>query len=139
MQDLNTRSNVQSISGPRNDLRNDPSTELPTRDPLAEFSHDFGLEVRPDPDIQDLVPSFVENRHRELAEMLVAASQNDYNLLRRSAHTWKGICRPYGFVHLETLSKLLEKAAEAEDRASVDRMLMAIKFHLERVRIIVPS
>lgn len=96
----------------------------------------YGLEVRPDPDLQDLIPSFMDNRRNELAEMERALENGDYETLRRLAHTWKGICRPYGFLQLEVLSRSLEEAAEKEDKAETKDLLSAIRDHLDKVKII---
>ncbi len=96
----------------------------------------YGLEVRPDPDLQDLIPSFMENRRNELADMERAIENKDYETLRRHAHTWKGICRPYGFLQLEVLSRSLEEAAEREDETETRALIAAIRDHLDRVKII---
>ena len=101
-----------------------------------QMTDDSALDVRPDPDLQDLIPAFLENRRHELTEILKAAAQRDYGLIGRMAHTWKGICRPYGFIHLESLSRQLEKAGEAHDQADVDQVLARIRDHLDKVRII---
>lgn len=92
--------------------------------------------VRPDRDLEDLIPSFLENRKRELAEMVAALARSDYEIVRRMAHTWKGICRPYGFVHLETLSKKLEVAGEAENAEEAKSILQQIDEYLSRVQIV---
>lgn len=95
--------------------------------------------VRPDPDLADLIPSFMQNRRNELEELKGARSRNDYEFIRRMSHTWKGICRPYGFVHLETLSKSLEEAGEREDAAEVERIMNEMASYLENVRIVYDS
>jgi HPt (histidine-containing phosphotransfer) domain-containing protein len=92
--------------------------------------------VRPDPDLADLIPSFMQNRKNELEELQQARSRNDYEFVRRMSHTWKGICRPYGFIHLETLSKSLEEAGEREDAGDVGRIMDEMASYLENVRIV---
>jgi HPt (histidine-containing phosphotransfer) domain-containing protein len=92
--------------------------------------------VRPDPDLADLIPSFMQNRKNELAELQQARSRKDYEFIRRMSHTWKGICRPYGFVHLETLSRSLEEAGGREDAAEVERIMNEMASYLENVRIV---
>lgn len=92
--------------------------------------------VRPDPDLEDLIPTFMENRRNELADIQGAVARGDFDFIRRLAHTWKGICRPYGFVHLETLSRDLEVAGENESREEVGRIASEIKSYLENVRIV---
>jgi HPt (histidine-containing phosphotransfer) domain-containing protein len=92
--------------------------------------------VRPDPDLEDLIPSFMENRKNELLDMENALGSRDFELIRRIAHTWKGISRPYGFVHLETLSKKLEASGESESHEGVGQVLAEIRDYLANVRIV---
>jgi HPt (histidine-containing phosphotransfer) domain-containing protein len=95
--------------------------------------------VRPDPDLEDLIPSFVQNRRNELVEIRSALSKKDFEAIRRTAHTWKGICRPYGFVHLETLSRSLEGAGEREDASELKGIVEEIQSYLDNVRIVYDS
>ena len=95
--------------------------------------------VRPDPDLEDLIPSFMQNRKNELVDLEQFISKNDFDGIRRMAHTWKGICRPYGFVHLETLSRSLEDAGERESRGDVETILGEMKDYLANVRIVYDS
>lgn len=92
--------------------------------------------VRPDPDLEDLIPAFLQNRKRELAEIEKALSEADFEAIRRLAHTWKGICRPYGFVHLETLSRNLESAGEGESAGRIRSLVEEIRDYLANVKVI---
>ncbi len=94
------------------------------------------LVVRPDPDLQDLIPSFMENRRNELVEIDQAIIGGDFETLRRFAHTWKGICRPYGFMQLEILSRSLEGAAERENQKEAQEMAALIRHHLDQVKVV---
>ena len=94
------------------------------------------LVVRPDPDLQDLIPSFMDNRRNELVEIENAIERGDFESLRRFAHTWKGICRPYGFLQLEILSRSLEGAAERENQQETRELAALIRRHLDQVQIV---
>ncbi|HVK62599.1 MAG TPA: Hpt domain-containing protein [Bdellovibrionales bacterium] len=95
--------------------------------------------VRPDPDLEDLIPSFMQNRKNELSDLDGARERGDYEFVRRLAHTWKGICRPYGFVHLETLSRALEEAGDRENNEDVSHILTEIREYLDNVRVVYES
>lgn len=95
--------------------------------------------VRPDPDLEDLIPSFLGNRRTDLTDIRDAIERRDFEFIRRTAHTLKGICRPYGFEHLETLSKELEGAGEREDIASVENVAVQMQEYLDNVRIVYDS
>lgn len=92
--------------------------------------------IEPEPEIEDLVPTFLRNRFNELAVMEIAADRGDDEEIRRLAHLWKGVCRPYGFIDLEGLSRELEEAARANDRTRVSDLLKHIKFCLQNARIV---
>jgi HPt (histidine-containing phosphotransfer) domain-containing protein len=95
--------------------------------------------VRPDPDLEDLIPSFMGNRRSDLNDIRDAISRKDFEFIRRTAHTLKGICRPYGFEHLETLSKELEAAGEREDLPSVQSVSTRMQDYIDNVRIVYDS
>ncbi len=95
--------------------------------------------VRPDPDLEDLIPSFLQNRRNELADIESALASSDFESIRRMAHTWKGICRPYGFVHLETLSRSLEDAGDRESQEDVNGLINEIRAYLDNVRVVYDS
>jgi HPt (histidine-containing phosphotransfer) domain-containing protein len=96
----------------------------------------LSLIVRPDRDLEDLIPTFMANRRQEFSEMATAIQGNDFNLIKRTAHTWKGISRPYGFVYLETLSRSLEVAGDQNDRLAVESVLAEIDNYLTNVKIV---
>jgi HPt (histidine-containing phosphotransfer) domain-containing protein len=95
--------------------------------------------VRPDPDLEDLIPSFMGNRRTDLNDIRDAIARKDFEFIRRTAHTLKGICRPYGFEYLETLSKELEGAGEREDIAAVQSVSERMQDYLDNVRIVYDS
>lgn len=93
------------------------------------------LIVHPDPEIKDLVPFFLNNRRKELPDLERLVKERSFEEIRRLAHTWKGICRPYGFPFLEKLSRELEVAAQIEDENQIHVVCEAIKEFLLNVRI----
>lgn len=103
---------------------------------LTQTGSSMTWVVRPDPDLEDLIPAFLQNRKKELADIEKALSEADFEAIRRLAHTWKGICRPYGFVHLETLSRNLETAGEGESIESIRSLVEEIRNYLVNVKVI---
>ena len=92
--------------------------------------------VRIDPELEDLIPAFLDNRRNELIELEAAVAGRNFEFIRRLAHTWKGICRPYGFNHLETLSFALEVASERESVPEIAAVVREIRAYLETVRFV---
>jgi HPt (histidine-containing phosphotransfer) domain-containing protein len=92
--------------------------------------------AKPDPDLEDLIPSFLQNRKNELVEMEAALGRRDFDSIARSAHIWKGIARPYGFIHLEFMSRQIEDAAIKHNDHEVADILRDIREYLYNVKII---
>jgi HPt (histidine-containing phosphotransfer) domain-containing protein len=93
------------------------------------------LVVRPDSEIADLVPGFLENRRIEFKELKSAAARSDFDFMRRLAHTWKGVCRPYGFIFLEMLSLRLESQALDSNLNEIHQTVETIGDYLENVSV----
>ena len=94
------------------------------------------LVVQPDPDLADLIPDFLNNRRRDMADIKTSIEKNDFEFVRRTAHTLKGICRPYGFIYLETLSKRLEVAGQQESMADIETVAAEMNEYLDRVQVV---
>lgn len=94
------------------------------------------LVVQPDPDLADLIPDFLNNRRRDMADIETAVARADFEFIRRTAHTLKGICRPYGFIYLETLSKRLEVAGQQENLAEIKNIAAEMAQYLDRVQVV---
>lgn len=92
--------------------------------------------ARPDRDLQDLIPLFMENRRKDLALADTAFAAGDFDHIRRLAHSLKGICRPYGFPELEEMSKRLELAGESESLADIGRILVEMRAYVQTVKIV---
>lgn len=104
--------------------------------PTAVHFEASDLVVQPDPDLADLIPEFLNNRRHDMADIEKAVARNDFEFIRRTAHTLKGICRPYGFIYLETLSKRLEVAGQQENMSDVKTIAGEMNEYLDRVQVV---
>lgn len=104
--------------------------------PTAVHFEASDLVVQPDPDLADLIPDFLNNRRRDMTDVNAAIARSDFEFIRRTAHTLKGICRPYGFIYLETLSKRLEVAGQQENLAEVKNIAAEMAEYLDRVQVV---
>lgn len=69
----------------------------------------------PDPNLIDFLNGFQENRKKEIAVLKRLLEEKDFDGMRKMGHNWKGFSRPYGYIALETLGKMLEAAALQND------------------------
>jgi|SRR5215471_7704853 len=66
----------------------------------------------------EIVDAFLEDAPQQLAELRLAAAENDDALARRAAHTLKANGRTFGAGRLASLCEEIETAARAGDLAS---------------------
>jgi len=93
------------------------------------------LKVTVERDLEDLIPVFLKNRHKELDTLRVALAAADFEQLRQLGHRMKGVGHSYGFGHVSTLGKHIEDGARSGDRASLDARIREYADYLARVQI----
>jgi len=93
------------------------------------------LKVTVARDLEDLIPVFIKNRHKELDTLRVALAAADFEQLRQLGHRMKGVGHSYGFDHVSTLGKHIEDGARSGDRASLDARIREYADYLARVKI----
>jgi len=90
-------------------------------------------EGRPDPDIADLVPGFLENRRRDVVFLRASAQRRDFPSARRIGHRMKGMGAAYGFPAIGRIGAALEQAARERDAGGVLRETDQLHAFLERM------
>jgi HPt (histidine-containing phosphotransfer) domain-containing protein len=86
-------------------------------------------------DLEDLIPVFMKNRHKELDALRVALAAADFEQLRQLGHRMKGVGNSYGFARVSTLGKCIEDGARSGDRAALQATIADYQQYLARVRI----
>jgi HPt (histidine-containing phosphotransfer) domain-containing protein len=86
-------------------------------------------------DLEDLIPVFMRNRHKELDSLRVALAAADFEQLRQLGHRMKGVGNSYGFSHISTLGKYIEDGARSGDRASLQARISEYEEYLSKVQI----
>lgn len=86
-------------------------------------------------DLEDLIPVFMKNRHKEVDALRVALAAADFEQLRQLGHRMKGVGNSYGFAHVSTLGKSIEDGARSGDRASLQATISEYDQYLAKVQI----
>lgn len=94
-----------------------------------------GITVIVDKGIEDLIPDFLNNRRRELAELQSAHAAGDFDELKNLGHRMRGVGAPFGFDHISELGKLIQRDASEQRGAGMAGYLADYADYLERVRI----
>ena len=87
-------------------------------------------------DLEDLIPVFMKNRHKELDTLRVALAAADFEQLRQLGHRMKGVGNSYGFEHVSTLGKHIEDGAHSGDRVSLAATIAEYAEYLAKVQIV---
>ena len=96
---------------------------------------DASYDVVVQEDVWDLIPTFMENRIKELATLRAAMTEKDFEQLRLIAHRIKGVGASYGFSRISALGKELEDFARAEHLTSIAHILDMYEDYLSKVRV----
>jgi HPt (histidine-containing phosphotransfer) domain-containing protein len=94
------------------------------------------LTVHIDPDFEEIVPGFLENRRRDAQTLEAALQQNNLAQIHTIGHRMKGDGGGYGFDAISIVGAALEQAAAREDRDAVRRHTAELVDFLARVTVV---
>ena len=87
-------------------------------------------------DLEDLIPTFMKNRAKELESLRAAVAAGDMEQLRQLGHRMKGVGNSYGFEKVSMLGKQIEDGAKGGNRAGLDACIAEYADYLARVSIV---
>ena len=112
---------LSSALAPRVELELAPEESLPNE------------VVGIDPDIQDLVPRFLENQKTNASLILELAASGDFDSARRIGHNMKGTGKGYGFDVISGLGSAIEQAAARSAAEEVEKLAKELSRYLASV------
>ncbi|HKX39049.1 MAG TPA: Hpt domain-containing protein [Burkholderiales bacterium] len=86
-------------------------------------------------DLEDLIPTFMKNRKKELDALRVALAAADFEQLRQLGHRMKGVGVSYGFDQVSALGKSIEEGARRGDRALLEASIDQYGDYLAGVQV----
>ena len=89
-----------------------------------------------DPDLEAIVPQFLENRRKDSAALTSAIQGNDLKTVRLLGHRMKGDGGGYGFHEISRIGDVLEQAALREDREVIKHQAAALARFLAQVQVV---
>jgi len=87
-------------------------------------------------DLEDLVPTFMKNRAKELDTLRSALASRDFEQLRQIGHRMKGVGNSYGFEKVSQFGQHIEDRAKAADTAAIAATIDEYADYLARVQIV---
>lgn len=94
------------------------------------------IEVRVDPDLEDLVPGFLDNRRKDVSRLEALGAAGDFDGIKRIGHSMKGVGGGYGFDEITNIGAAVEAAAAGGDAAAVAAACARLRDYLERVDVV---
>jgi HPt (histidine-containing phosphotransfer) domain-containing protein len=91
--------------------------------------------VKVDKTLEDLIPVFMKNRHKELDALRVALAAADFEQLRQLGHRMKGVGNSYGFARVSAIGHHIEDGARSGDRAALQASITEYHDYLSKVQI----
>lgn len=89
-----------------------------------------------DPDLEDIVPGFLENRRHDVIALQAAIHSDDFKTIRILGHRMKGDGGGYGFEAISTIGAALEQAAARQDHPSIKRLTAELEKFLGTVKVV---
>ena len=92
-------------------------------------------QVKVAKDLEDLIPTFMTNRRKELEALRSALASADFEQLRQLGHRMRGVGRSYGFERVSDIGKSIEEGARQGDKATLETEIADYGDYLSRVQI----
>ena len=96
---------------------------------------DDTYQVKVAKDLEDLIPTFLGNRKKELEALRVALASADFEQLRQLGHRMRGVGNSYGFERVSEIGKHIEDGAGSGDKASLEAQINAYSDYLSKVQV----
>ncbi len=86
-----------------------------------------------DPDLEALIPGFLDNRRKDVTRLGELISVADYSQIRLIGHSMKGVGGGYGFDPITDYGAVIEEGALRADAVAIAGAVAALADYLERV------
>ncbi|HEX3037322.1 MAG TPA: Hpt domain-containing protein [Thermodesulfobacteriota bacterium] len=97
------------------------------------------IVVYVDPDLEDLIPTFLGNRHRDVEEINRLLEQENLEEIKRLGHSMKGAGGGYGFDEITEIGREIEEAAKNKDKLEIEKLNMRLNEYLAVVMIVIQN
>ncbi|HEY1290877.1 MAG TPA: Hpt domain-containing protein [Burkholderiales bacterium] len=91
--------------------------------------------VKVSKDLEDLIPTYLANRNKELDVLRQALAGGDFEQMRQIGHRMRGVGVSYGFDDVTTLGKLIEEGAKTGDKAGLEKHVAEYGEYLSNLHI----
>jgi len=86
-------------------------------------------------EIMELIPTFIDNRRKDIIAIKEAIKSNDYETIRMLGHNMKGSGGGYGFNYISEIGKALQEAAESKNIQEANKWVDELEVYMQNVKI----
>ncbi|MCG8448534.1 MAG: Hpt domain-containing protein, partial [Pirellulales bacterium] len=94
---------------------------------------DNRIMVSVDPDLEDLVPGFLENRASDREKLAQSLADKNFPEIQSIGHNLKGVGGGYGFEAMSEIGANIETAAKTQDTEALTSLIDQFADYLDRV------
>jgi hypothetical protein len=99
-------------------------------------SNDDAIIVYLDPDLEDIVPGFLDNRRKDIDTLTACTKKGQLETIRLIGHRLKGDGGGYGFDAITNIGDALEQAALRGDLVTIRERTAQLTNFLTRVQVV---
>ena len=97
---------------------------------------DEKIVVKIDPELEDLIPGFLNNRTKDLATLQAALKEQNYQSIQSVGHSLKGVGGGYGFTGMSEIGAAIEKAAKERAVADLPVLIERYGKYLNAIQVV---
>lgn len=94
------------------------------------------IVVHIDPDLEEIIPRFMEIRQEDLKHIREALGRGDFETIRRLGHSMKGAGGSYGFGPISKIGADIEIAGKEKRAEEIEGLLGDLTGYMENVEIV---
>jgi HPt (histidine-containing phosphotransfer) domain-containing protein len=94
------------------------------------------IVIKIDPDLADIVPSYLANRHKEIPVLWEAIRNHDFTTLATLGHRIKGSAGSYGFDHLGQIGSGIEIAATEKNISKLQILIRDLEVYINNLELV---
>lgn len=103
---------------------------------MAHANRPETVRVSIDPDLQALIPGFLQNRRQDIQTLQKAVVVEDFETIRMLGHRMRGDGGGYGFPTISEIGGVLEKAALEKHTRHIAASIQDLIVYLDRIEIV---
>jgi HPt (histidine-containing phosphotransfer) domain-containing protein len=106
---------------------------------MADDNHATSGEkifIRVDSELEDLIPSYLENRRKDIKSIISFLDAGDFEEVRILGHSMKGSGGGYGFDKITQIGARIEEAAKEKNVQAIKNLADELSIFIEQIEVV---